>query len=91
MLAHPLLLCYLLGPLAALTALLATSLDFLLVPPSLWRLAQCCTHLSPSPQFIVLWALPVGRLFSVRRPASDALMPNGTVALASAHVHMPGP
>ena len=90
-LVHPLLLCYLFGPPSALSAPFTWSLDFPLVSPSLWRPAQCCTHLAPMSHLFVCWALPFGCLVCARRPASNALMPNGTIALAPAFAHMPGP
>ena len=74
-----------------LSALFTCSLDFLLVSPSLWRPAQCCTHLAPMSHLFVCWALPFGCLICALRPASHALMPNGTIALAPAFAHMPGP
>ena len=90
-LVYPLLLCYLSGPPAALSALFTWSPDFLRVSSSLWRPAQCCTHLAPLSHLFVCWALPFGCLVCVHRPASDALMPKGTIALAPAFAHMPGP
>ena len=52
--------------------------------------APCCTHLAPLSHLIVRWALPFGCLVCVLGPASDAVLPNGTIALAPTFAHMPG-